>query len=111
MSTSGPLAADLIPTEVDDPEEANHETREAKVTPAQHAQRLDRCVVSMAPEFSRSHLQTLIEAGHVKVDGLVQRTASRKLRVGQALWLELVPTAQSQAFKPEPMALEVVYED
>ena len=111
MSTSGPSAADLIPTEVDDPEEANHETREAKVTPAQHAQRLDRCVVSMAPEFSRSHLQTLIEAGHVKVDGLVQRTASRKLRVGQALWLELVPTAQSQAFKPEAMALAIVFED
>ncbi|MBL0086014.1 MAG: RluA family pseudouridine synthase [Ideonella sp.] len=111
MSTSGPLAAEPIATEVDDPEDTAHETREATVSAGQHGRRLDRCVVSMAPEFSRSHLQSLIEAGHVKVDGQVQQTASRKVRIGQRLWLELVPTAQSQAFHAEPMTLAIVYED
>jgi 23S rRNA pseudouridine1911/1915/1917 synthase len=103
--------ADLISTDVEDPEDTAHETREATVTAAQHGTRLDHCVVGMAPEFSRSHLQALIEAGHVKVDGQLRQVASRKLRVGQRLWLELVPTAQSQAFRPEAMDLAIVFED
>lgn len=87
------------------------EVREAVVAAAQHGQRLDKLLVPMALEFSRSHLQSLVERGHVQVDGAVQTTASRKLRVGQRLRLELVPTAESQAFRPEPMALSIVHED
>ncbi len=87
------------------------ELRRAGVTAVLHGQRLDKALVSLAPEFSRSHLQQLIDLGHVQVDGAVSRTASRRLRAGQHLQLELVPTDESRAFRPEPMPLQVLYED
>ena len=37
--------------------------------------------------------------------------AARRVAAGQRLEVELVPTAESQAFRPEAMALPVVYED
>ena len=97
--------------DLDDPEAQALEWRDALVDAAAHGQRLDRCVVAMATEFSRSHLQGLIERGHVQVDGVVQTVASRKLKLGQRIRLELVPTAQSLAFRPEPIPLCIVYED
>ena len=87
------------------------DTRRAVVDAVQHGQRLDKTLVQLAPEFSRSHLQQLIDKGHVQVDGVVAATASRRLRIGQALLLELVPTEESQAFRPQPMALALLYED
>ncbi|MEO8058768.1 MAG: RluA family pseudouridine synthase [Burkholderiales bacterium] len=87
------------------------ERREAVVSQALHGQRLDKAVVAVADEFSRTHLQGLIEQGHVRVDGVVAGSASRKVLAGQTLSVELVPTAESRAFRPEPIALAVVYED
>ncbi len=95
----------------DGPVDGGHETRDAVVTREQHGLRLDKLLVSMAPEFSRGHLQNLIEKGHVLLDGKLSDTASRKLRVGQKVSLELVPTDESQAFRPEPMDLMVLFED
>jgi 23S rRNA pseudouridine1911/1915/1917 synthase len=92
-------------------DEAQPEWREAVVAREQHDLRLDKALVALAPEFSRSHLQGLIERGHVQLDAQVQATASRKLRAGQRLRVELVPTAESQAFRPEAMALAIVHED
>ena len=87
------------------------DTRTAVVNAAQHSHRLDKTLVDLAPEFSRSHLQQLIDKGHVQVDGEVARTASKRLRIGQTLHLELVPTEESLAFRPQPMALGVIFED
>src|SRR5947207_9712143 len=87
------------------------ETREAAVPEALHGARLDKAVVAMAGEFSRSHLQTLIEGGHVQIDRRAVTTASRRVTAGQRIRVELVPTAQSQAFRPEPIALDIVFED
>jgi 23S rRNA pseudouridine1911/1915/1917 synthase len=103
-----------VPEPVDDgPVDATHENeiREAVVSRDQHGLRLDKLLVSMAPEFSRGHLQALIDKGHVLLDGKLSDTASRKLRVGQKVALELVPTDESQAFRAEPMALTVLFED
>jgi 23S rRNA pseudouridine1911/1915/1917 synthase len=87
------------------------EHRTAVVSQALHGQRLDKAVVAMAEEFSRSHLQTLIEQGHVRVDGVVMKTASRKVRSGQAIEVDLVPTAESRAFRPEALPIAVLHED
>jgi len=96
----------------DDPAaEAAVELREAVVGAGQHGQRLDKVLVALAGEFSRSHLQGLVARGHVRVDGAVQGQPSRRLRAGQRLQVELVPTAESLAFRPEPIALTVVHED
>ena len=105
------------PSEPDDDVEAAEpvggevEQRSAVVGDAGHAQRLDKALVTMAPEFSRSHLQGLIEQGHVRVDGRVATTASRKLVLGQHVEIDLIPPAESQAFRPEPVPLAVVHED
>ena len=91
--------------------DAAPECRSAPVGAAQHGQRLDKTLVDLAAEFSRSHLQQLIARGHVRVDGAIADTASRRVRAGQVLRLELVPTEESQAFRPQAMALAVVFED
>ncbi len=98
---------DLLESTADAP----FEQREAPVPTALHGQRFDKAVVAMAPEFSRSHLQGLIEGGHVRVDGTVATTASRKVRSGQMISLVLVPTAESRAFRAETIALTIVHED
>ena len=111
----GPTADELEPTGGDPDAElpwaAEIERREAPVSSALHGVRLDKAVVAMAAEFSRNHLQSLIEAGHVSVDGAPARTASRKVLAGQVIAVDLVPTAESQAFRPEPLPIAVVFED
>lgn len=94
-----------------DPSEDQGELRAAVAHEGLHGQRLDKALVAIAGEFSRSHLQQLVQRGHVRVDGVVSTVASRRLRAGQRLEVELVPTAESQAFRPEAMALAVVHED
>ena len=108
-----------LPPAADDGEEGTDallldeppERRVAVVDASQHGARLDRAVVALAPEFSRNHLQGLIARGHVRLDDAIADTASRKVRAGQRLAVELVATAESRAFRPEAMALAVVYED
>ena len=100
-------AADPAEAEV----EAEVETRERVVDAALHGQRLDKALVTMADEFSRSHLQHLIERGHVSVDGETAGSASRKVRAGQRLRIELVPTDESLAYRPHAMALAILFED
>lgn len=95
----------------DDAVSDSPEVRECPVGASGHGQRLDRFLVSMAQEFSRSHLQVLIDDGLVRVDGSVALTASRRLRVGQRVRVELRPTAESLAFRPERMPLPIVHED
>jgi 23S rRNA pseudouridine1911/1915/1917 synthase len=90
---------------------ADIETRAWAVDEHDHGLRLDKVLVRHAPEFSRSHLQNLIEQGCVRVDQQRASSASAKLRLGQGVSIELRPTAQAQAFRPEPMALDVRYED
>ncbi len=114
----GTLSATDVDTDADQevgdetpPDDTQPEWREAPVAREQHGLRLDKVLVALAPEFSRSWLQQLIDRGHVQVDGQVQTTASRKLRAGQQLQVALVPTAESQAFRPEAMALAIVHED
>jgi 23S rRNA pseudouridine1911/1915/1917 synthase len=97
--------------EAGDVGEEEIERRSVVVDGALHGQRLDKALVAIAGEFSRSHLQGLIESGHVQLDGQPARVAARKVRAGQTLDVALVPTAESQAFRPEAMTLAVVFED
>jgi 23S rRNA pseudouridine1911/1915/1917 synthase len=76
-----------------------------------HGRRLDHELVAHAGEFSRSHLQSLVERGEVRIDGDVCALPARRLKLGQQVELALVPTAESRAFRAEPMPLPLVYED
>ena len=87
------------------------EARAFTIGVAQHGQRLDRALAALVPEFSRSYLQQLIEAGAVQWQGGRAATkASATVRAGEAGVIELKPTPQSQAFRPEagtPYALHL----
>ncbi len=87
------------------------EQRHLSIAPGQHGARLDRVLVEQVAEFSRSYLQQLIVAGAVQLKGAVVTKPSARVHVGEVLVIELRPTLQSQAFKPQPMALDVVFED
>jgi 23S rRNA pseudouridine1911/1915/1917 synthase len=78
---------------------------------AQHGMRLDRALVDLVPEFSRNYLQQLIEAGSVLLNGRAIGKPSHKVKVSDVGMIELRPTPQSQAFKAESMALDVVFAD
>lgn len=77
----------------------------------QHGQRLDLALVELVPEFSRSYLQQLIDLDGVTINGAIVRKPSIRVKAGDFGVIELRPTPQSQAFKPEAMALELAYED
>jgi 23S rRNA pseudouridine1911/1915/1917 synthase len=76
-----------------------------------HGERVDRALVEVVPEFSRSYLQQLIALSAVRVNAKVVGKPSVKVKAGDEISVELRPTPQSQAFKPESIALDVVYED
>ena len=77
----------------------------------QHGLRLDRALVELVPEFSRSYLQQLIDLEGVTINGAVVRKPSTRVKAADTGAIELRPTPQSQAFKPEVMALELAYQD
>ncbi|PUE08819.1 pseudouridine synthase [Limnohabitans sp. T6-5] len=113
---STPSAAEAAITPLADDTERLGESPEVEVRTTQvpidlHGQRLDRALAQMVPEFSRSYLQQLIEQGDVLVDERVTTKVSTKVRLGHRVQVTLRATPQSQAFVPEAMPIDVVYED
>ncbi|MEP7301176.1 MAG: RluA family pseudouridine synthase [Caldimonas sp.] len=102
------LAAGEATAEADDDAP---ETREGAVGKALHGERLDKALVTLAPEFSRSHLQGLIKSAQVRVDGEAATGAAQRLRAGQRIAVTLLPTEESRAYRAEEMPLLVVWED
>jgi 23S rRNA pseudouridine1911/1915/1917 synthase len=104
--------AGAVELDTDLDEAAAFECRAAVVTSGQHGQRLDKVLVALAPEFSRNHIQHLIEAGHARVQGEAVHVPARRVRAGDALALDLVPTEESRAFRAEAeVTLDIVHED
>ncbi len=87
------------------------ESRELFFGPAQHGLRLDQALVELIPEFSRSYLQQLIVTGAVRVGRAVVCKPSARVKAAVAGEIVLRPTPQSQAFQPQDMELDFVYED
>ena len=90
------------------------EWRELEIPTTLHGERLDRALAILLPEFSRSFSQQLLSEGCVSClppTPRVMGKASVKVRMGERYHVALRPTPQSQAFKPENIPLDVVYED
>jgi len=87
------------------------ETRLCEVPADMHGWRIDRALARLIPEFSRSYLQQLMADGAVWLRGAPVHKAATRIAVGDRLQVELRPTQQAMAFVPQPMALEVVFED
>jgi 23S rRNA pseudouridine1911/1915/1917 synthase len=107
----GPLAEALAG--LDDSADAGPDVEERSfaIDAVHHGERLDRALAVLLPEFSRSYLQQLIVSGAVVLNGVAASRSSGRVKAGDEATVELRPTAQSQAFKPEPMTLDIVFED
>ena len=87
------------------------ETPRVVTVPSELAgERLDKVLAKVFPEFSRSRLQSWIEAQRVRVDG---QPAKIRHPVPLGASIELVPDLlpEQLAFTPEPVPLDIVYED
>jgi 23S rRNA pseudouridine1911/1915/1917 synthase len=106
------LPGDLLSEEPEGlADEVGSEVRSMRVGAGQHDVRIDRALADLVPEFSRSYLQQLLAQGLASLNGKPVAKAATRVKVGDQLVLEMRPTLQSQAFRPEAMAIDVVYED
>lgn len=86
------------------------ETRtELIVSAGEGAKRLDQFLANREPYFSRAALQRLIVEGHITVDGQVIKP-SHKIRPGERIILN-VPRPEPIQISPEPLPLDILYED
>lgn len=79
------------------------------LTAVQAGIRLDRYLAAQLPDRSRAEVQRWIQEGLVTVDGAALK-ASYKLQAGEQI-LVRVPEAATHELIPEPIPLDVVYED
>ncbi len=84
------------------------ETRQELIV-EQDEPRLDAYLARVEPSLSRSRIKSLIEDGHVLVEGTTCKP-SRRLRPGERLTLT-VPPPQPIELKPESIPVHVVYQD
>lgn len=72
-------------------------------------QRLDQALARMFPEYSRSRLKAWLLSGHITVDGESPRPRDQ-VDGGESVELRVTAEVSVRA-APEPIALDVVYED
>ena len=82
---------------------------EAKVPLESAGGRLDQVAAELFASYSRSRLQQWIKAGDLLVDGKNYRPKD-KLLGGENLSINVVPEAEG-AWEPEPISLDIAYED
>ena len=87
------ISAGLDSEDTDDRAEAGSDVELRKLVfgEEQHGLRLDRALVEMVSEFSRSYLQQLIELGGVTVNKIVVSKASVRVKAGDTGVIELRP--------------------
>ena len=72
--------------------------------------RLDKALVELCPEHSRSRLKALIEDGDVYINDKVCLQASYKVAKGQRIALTVPPPVEAEP-QPENIPLDIIYED
>ena len=82
---------------------------EFTVPPDEIGLRIDRFLVGVMPQQSRSQIQRLIKEGHVRVGGKAVRP-NTAVRAGDVIDVAVPPPADSTV-EPEPLGLDIVHED
>ena len=72
--------------------------------------RLDRLLADRLPQYSRSRLKALIEGGRVSCGGATISEPSYRVKPGQSFAVA-VPAPVAAVPLPEPIALDIVFED
>ncbi len=80
------------------------------IPPEQAKQRLDKLLVELCPDYSRSYLKQLILDGAIKIDGTVCTTPSFKVAGGSSLVFDL-PELKEYEPEAENIPLDILYED
>ncbi len=104
-----PLPAPRAQSQPAEPSLASAHIRTFVVEAERAGDRLDRFLASQIPEFSRSHVQDLIEEGRVVVDGVACKP-SHHVAAGESISVE-IPPPQAAVVEPEEIPLEVLYHD
>ena len=86
----------------------SHIQRQEVVPVSMADKRLDQIATSLFPEYSRNRLQTWVKSGGLLVDGKSHR-ASGRLQGGEQLVLDV--ELEDLEAQPEPIELDIVYED
>lgn len=87
----------------------NSRVLKARVPESLAGRRLDQILAEIFPDFSRSRLQQWVKEGAVLVDGKPLRPRD-KLYGGEEIVLQVKLEVET-AFEPEPIPLDIVYED
>ena len=72
--------------------------------------RLDAVLAKLLPDYSRSRLTSWIKDGAVTVNGKAAQPKDKMIG-GEYLAVTVRPSEENLAFTPEPMALDIIYED
>lgn len=72
--------------------------------------RLDVFLLEKFPEFSRSHIKTMMEKGKIKVNDAVTSKAGTTLKVGMKIDVEKL-NVEPISTKPEDVKFDIVYQD
>jgi len=91
-------------------DEIQTDTLHAIIGFAEDGLRLDKAVATLLPDFSRTRLQNLIDAGECLIDGVTCTTPSRKVKAGETIVLSLPPLEDALP-TPENILLEILFED
>lgn len=83
--------------------------RTVELTADRGGERVDAFLARRLPELSRSHVQKLIDAGLVTVEGRVPKP-SEKVVAGAQMRVE-IPPPEEMTLEPEDIPLSVIYQD
>jgi 23S rRNA pseudouridine1911/1915/1917 synthase len=103
---------DYSDTDTEDNFEATEESlrhHQFVVAEDQAGQRLDRYLAAQFPDVSRTHVQTLIDQGRVRVSGVAKKP-SHHLESGETITVE-IPAPPLPGVEPENIPLIILYED
>jgi 23S rRNA pseudouridine1911/1915/1917 synthase len=102
----------IVPVlEFDDDADSDATTiRTFQADPAAAGLRLDQYLAQALPEISRARVQLLIDAGQVRIEGVVPKSKA-KLKGGETIEIEGQPTPEPLHAEPEDIPLTFLYED
>ena len=72
--------------------------------------RLDRFLVAVLPDRSRSQIQRLIHGGHVRVAGR-EAKPNQPVKTGQQIAVAIPEPVAAPGPRPEPLPLSILYQD
>jgi len=93
-----------------DPDPNAPQLRVFQADPAAAGLRLDAYLAQALPDISRARVQLLIEAGQVRVEGLIPK-GKDKLKGGETIEIEGQPNPEPLHAIPEDIPLEILFED